>query len=566
MDTIKNASKLLRVIWKDNWKNGLSKFFGKRKRQINIDKPIVDSKVKKLVGGFFGVIALLFLLAYISFYSIMLTEGSINSGVFEELIFMFMAMAQLIVIFFGSLIVINNFYFSKDNLLLATLPISSKSIFLAKFTTSYLSQLLIAGFIYLPFVIASGVYAKIIGYDIGAEFFIIGTINVFFIPIFPLLIITLLSFPIMYIVTLVKKRSLATFFGVFLLVAFSVGIYIGFISLMTQMGSTVDEQDNLFMPASMISVLMGLKKATIFNYLIINAMLGKHIVGFFFAHIVGLLGLLVVTMLISSVFYRKGMVLALESGQKLESKKTKISYKSNKFVASFVKKELKQILGVPSLLVSPLMSIVMLPVLGVIFGKSMEGTSMMNVGMILNIGFIFISSSNILSLIGVSLEGKNIYLLKTLPISAKDILVPKIIVANILNILVALSASITLGILVNENGILVGILCFIVLVIGGIGGSCYGLYNDIKNPNFNYKNINELTKNNRRAIKPALIGFMLGIIFIVLGVVVSSINFTNGLSYLIMFGGGGLVTSIFAIVSYRKLIKNANIYYDNLEV
>ena len=260
------------------------------------------------------------------------------------------------------------------------------------------------------------------------------------------------------------------------------------------------------------------------------------------------------------------MVLIFESSQKADKKvNKKVSYKSNKFITSFIIKEFKTIFGKPSLVASPIMSIIMVPVIGFIFTRTEMGGAF-NVGLLMYMSFIFISSSNIMSLIGFSLEGKNMYLLKTLPLTIKDILIPKIIVACILNGLVAISSSITIAIISNSNNIITGILSFIVLTIGGIGGCCYGLYNDVKNPNLDYKNINELTKNNRKSIKPALIGVLLGLVYMVLGIISDVLDLGSGLSLFLIFGIGSFMSLIYAIIGYTKLIKKAEQLYAILEV
>ena len=116
--------------------------------------------IKKL--GTVGVVLLaLFgiasVLAYLVTMGIELTIASINSGTVEELQYGFIALAQLSVTFFGIASLISNLYSSKDNALLNSLPFEEGVVFSAKFTLTYLGELLFAGVVYIPMVTASGV-------------------------------------------------------------------------------------------------------------------------------------------------------------------------------------------------------------------------------------------------------------------------------------------------------------------------------------------------------------------------------------------------------------------------
>lgn len=568
METIKNAVLLYKVIWK-NRKVNSHKDFSNFKKSDNKMVVVTDkSKTRRVLTGIFTVISALFFIAYMCLYAVMMTRTFLAAGIFEELLYTFMLLAQLMILFLGSMVVITNLYYSTDNMLLATLPISTRSVFLAKFALSYTSQLIFSAGLYMPMFLASGIYANITGYPLGAEYYIMGLLNVLFLPIIPLLLISLLSFPIMYIITKFKHRSAMNIIGTLLIVLVFVVIYLLFFISMNKFMATADESGNFVLPPEMYDAFQKIKNAGIYNFLIVNAMLGIHPAGYFFADIAKNLVLLVITLAVSSLFYKKGMLLIFEKPQN-ESKKQKNNfektYKTGRLLGTFIKKELRTLVSIPSILISTVMPIVMIPVIGFIF-TSAEDMGAMGVGMILYVSFLMIVSANVYGMIAFSLEGKNFYLLKTLPIGIKEIIIPKLVVSNILNGLVALSSAITIGFVAEQYNIIVAIAIFVILIIGGAGGSCYGLYNDIKNPNFEFKNINELTKNNKRTYKTILAGMPFGFLFIIISIVASVLEWSIWLSYLVILGTALLCSIAFAAFGYYKLFKKTNDIYKDLEV
>jgi ABC-2 type transport system permease protein len=583
MTTFKQAFNLFKIICKDSFQSGLKKL-GKKSNNEKNETFDINNRQKNNVAGkvllgiaiALGIIGILF---YMAVYSGMMTEASIASGLYEEVLYTYIAMAQLIVLFFGSIALLNYLYFSKDNQLLASLPVSSKSIFLAKYGMTYLAELLISALFCVPLFVSYGLVLSYNGIAITAWYYVLIALATLLMPIIPLFVASIICIPLMYFVSFMKKRA----FGNALVIAFItlavLTIYLLFVSGMSSMASNTDEEGALLLSSSMAQVFIAIKKYTIFNYPLVNSFLNNNSALNFVIYIGGILVLSVIATMISSAFYSKGMRVIIEgnNGSSKKTSKTPIDYDSTDFKKSFIKKEIKNLLNTPTLLIGVLMGIVIIPIFAFIFGKaynisgddSLMGNDFYLLGLIMYMASIMAASGNTISLVGISMEGKNLYLLKSLPITITDILKPKLIVSGAINLLIALTTAVSILIISSSHNVIVAILIVAVLLLGGIGTSSNGLYTDLKKPNLNYKNITELTKNNTRTIKPVLINVGIGFAYMIMGVVlglVSDEQIAPLLKYVMFFGVAFLADGLFAGISWKKLNDNAEEKYENIEV
>lgn len=578
MTTIKQAFSIFKVIFKDTFYNTLEKL-GKKKKE---EKPSLDAKsskkASKIAVGVLIAIGLAAIIFYIAMFSAMFTQTCIANGIHEEVLYLFLAMAQFIVLFFGSAAILSYLYFSKDNMLLATLPVKPKSIFMAKYAMTYISEYLLCLFISLPMIITYGIVANSMGVAIGWSFYVYAVLCSFLLPILPLLLASIISIPLMYLVSFLKKRTMGNAIVISIFSLAIVALYLVFIGGVSGMQQNVDEQGVAVLSQSMINTIVGVKKYTIFNYNLVNALLGNK--GFlnFILYILGLVIVFIIAIFISSGFYNKGMRVTLEgSGTSPKAKNFKTSYVSSTFTKSFVLKEFKNIMHTPQLFMSAFMGLIFIPLFAIIFGKSMSfsesgttfGTDLGMIGMVLYMASIMISSGNTIAMVGFSMEGKNLYLLKTLPVTAKDIIKPKLIVSNLIGMIMALSAAISILAVSQFHNVLIALLVLMLLLLGSIGSTCQGLYNDLKSPNLNFKNITELTKNNKRLIKPMLTSVGIGLYYMILGIVFAAISdetFPAVYKYAVFFGVGFLINGLFAYLNWKALTQKAEERYESIEV
>ncbi len=580
---LRQTYNLFRVIFKDTFQTSFRKMFGgfsaKKKNEENLElsgKP--NSKVvSKVAGGILAVFGIGLIIFYVAMFSAMFTQGGINAGVHEEILYLFLAISQFVVMFFGSAAVLNYLYFSKDNMLLSTLPIRPISIFSAKYMMAYVSEYLICLLMSLPMLITYGVVSTKMGISISWSFYVYAVLSTFLLPVIPLLVASIISIPLMYIVSFLRKRAVGNAIVVTVVSLAVLAIYMGFIGSVSGMQQSVDENNMVVFSQETIALILKAKKFTVFNFNLANALLAQKSILNFIIYIVELIAAFGIAALLSAVFYNKGMRITVEgSGSTSAKKQGQISYASGTFTRSFVKKEIKTIVNSPQMLVSSLMGVVMLPLFSVLFGKtnfggdeSGFGADFFVTGLIMYMTTILMGAGNIVALVGFSMEGKNLYLLKTLPIKAKDIIKPKLIVSNSIGCILSLSAAVSITLSIPSHNILVGLGVLVVMILGSIGMTSMCLFNDLKAPNLTFKNVTELTKNNRRTVKPMLIGLCIGLYYLVLGIIMASISdeslsFTNKM--LVYFGTGLLINALFAFLNWKALIVKAEERYESIEV
>jgi hypothetical protein len=155
--------------------------------------------------------------------------------------------------------------------------------------------------------------------------------------------------------------------------------------------------------------------------------------------------------------------------------------------------------------------------------------------------------------------------LKSLPISAKQMVDSKLHLALLQGLLSSFLVSVVFVIKNNYN-VLIGLGVFATLITISVAMSSYSLYNDLRNPNLNWKNITELTKNNKKSLKPALTIMALGMGYLVLG---SVFSFVEGIpltvAALSYFAVCVLLNCILIFIFYRKLYYNPEELLKNIE-
>lgn len=574
--TIKQAFNIFKVTFKDTFQKSL-KNLGKKSEDKNIGLKKKNDSVKKVFLGIFIAIGLIMIVFYVAAFSAMMTNASIASNLRSEILYTFIGLSQLVVIFFGSAVLLNYLYFSKDNQLLSSLPVSSKSIFISKYAMAYISELFMCLLLYLPMLITYGVVSSSMGIHVGASFYIITALSSLLLPIFPLLIASIVSIPLMYIVSFLKKRALGNAIVVGVITLGVISLYFMFIGSVSGMSQNTGNDGNLMLTAGMIKLITNVKKITIFNYNLVNALLNNKGALNFLLYLAELIAMFAATILISSAFYGKGMRIIIEGSGNFVKKTaiTSKNYVSKGFMKSYIAKEIKNILNTPSLFVGTILGIVIIPVFTYIFGSTFVfseegitsiGSELGMIGMIMYMSAIMMASGNTVAIVGISMEGKNMYLLKSLPIKVNDILKPKLIVSNSINVIIALITALSILFISKYHNVLIALLVFITLIINGIGTCSNGLYNDLKNPNLHYKNVTELTKNNKRIIKPVLINIGIGLSYMIMGIVLSLVPLRDITRYALFFGIILLVNGLYAALTWKHLIDNAEEKYENIEV
>lgn len=497
-----------------------------------------------------------------------LAMAAVRANAVENTLYVLVGITQLVVLFFGILTSMGYLYFSKDQKLLSTLPFEKGVVFAVKSTQAYLGELLINCIVFIPIAVAYGIICNVYGYALPWTYYLVAVLAAFMTPAVPMLLITLLSLPIMRLVAIFKRRRVGN--GIALAVLYLL-FMVGYLALV-EAGSTGE----ITLGEGALTAFDNVRKATIFNYPIINAMLGNNGWANFFIYFAGILVLFAVNLLFSLLFYNKILRDSEESGGEVVRKKSRSTAPKSVF-GSFFLKEMKTLVSTPTILMSVILGLVM-PVLMMVFVKftfsdistaedpvpwMVGNLDMFSVGLATFIVQLMSVSAGSVNSVGFSLEGKNLPMLKSLPLSPRELVKIKLsfsmVITGIQSILVLIAFPLIMGI---HNPIAIIGLPLMVALSGFFSNSMM-LYFDLKDPNYTWNNISEITKNNKRMIKPMMIvmavAFAYFIIAVILGVAGKTLSATAALA--IYYGSAIALLGVFSWLSYRKLMERPEYYF-----
>ncbi len=540
----------------------------------------ISSGTKKFLSKLLGVFAVLILLFYVVTMTVVISQQFIG-GNESNFVYIALLASQIAILFMGGSSTLSLFYFGRDNELILSLPVKNTVVYAVKLTMAYFSELVISAFVALPMLVTFGITSSLSGGVVfGASYYIFSVISVFLLPILPLLVISILVIPTMYFISFFKNRELgksivSTFLALciaalYLAVAFSINFF-----------TETDDMGNSVMNPALGAALNGMAKFGIYNHSIVQAILGNNPAPNFFIYLGGLVVILVLVVAISGLFYRKGMSVIIEGSSSTRKKKSieDKDYKKSSLLSAFIKKEVMMVLSSPQVLLGYVISLLVIPFMCFVqlsepFVLLEEGETptladeLFFVSLLSYLGSMFTWASNVLSTVAFSLEGKNIKILKSLPIKPKDILNGKLIAGLIISSVIILETTVCYVAMSRYHNVFIGIGLFFTLVISGLSSSFVCLYRDIKNPNFNFTNVNQLTNNNTRMLKPMLFNALFSMLHLVLGIVLMIFSEVIGIAvaYVVYFVGVAVANGLVALVGGKKLYGRIDEFFDNIEV
>lgn len=467
-----------------------------------VDKKTGKARNIKKTVSFFCMFFLLLVVLGFSFYKMFLGMGNqiLNIGIN----WFYFSITGLISIALGVFASVFNTYASlylpKDNDLLLSLPIKPQTIVISRLINVYLMSLLYSAWVWIPSVIA---YYMIVPLNVLNVIFPI--LLIFVISLFVMILSCILGYLIAVISTKTKGNNfLKVFFSLFIMVAY----YVIYFKVVNQLES-IQEHIN--------GISSWIKSWMQYTYLLGNAADGKAI-PMIIISILTLLGTITIVYIICKSF------LKLSTYKDTVSSKGKknIKYRERDVNKTLLLREYQHFSSVPTwmlngglgLLIMPCIAIFMLIkknyILSMIESMEIEvpfiGDSL---ALIIFIAICFIISMNNILACSISMEGKTFWQIKSLPIDLKQIIINKEKMYLQLNVIAALPLLIISGIILKLNIIhmlliAIGIYLFIFLV------GDFGLYLDLKNPNFNWSNVVSVIKQSM----PAMISIFGGWFFI----------------------------------------------------
>jgi len=415
--------KLVKLFLKENF--SLKRLFG------------FSFKKEKLKGILIGIAILYALLSFVLGFGYLffdlgriLNEMNQIHIILSFLTIYLLGMSLMIVLFRAS----GSLFYYKDYDILAPLPIPSKTILLAK-TTVLLIFIYLSSFIFtLPISVSYFYYT---GFDLFKFiFFILGFLCL---PLVPFVLMSLISLLIHLLTHKLKQNKII---NIILLFVIFIGIFVITFSFNEVDQNPLTGQIDLFkgISESYFPFSWFINAVSNLNVLELTYLLISHIaILFLFIHL---------TSHLIVKLNQKG----LRSNLKKNGKD--IKYQAKSTYSALIKKEFKKFFNVPLYAVNSGLGPVLLLVLSIaslIFRSDIEEYLELIIGSGLNIELLllifigFCIAMTYTPAISLSLEGKNLWIIKSLPIKAKDIMLSKIFFNILLVLPIAIVSILVLG-------------------------------------------------------------------------------------------------------------------------
>lgn len=486
----------------------------------------------------FGKILLLILIVIVVFFSSLLYAFIFGSG------FVAIGHPELILalgIFFGiilTLIVsVTNatayIFKSKDFDLLMSLPIKENTVILSKIFYLLIVNYVSFFFIYVPTLI---VYANHVPTDI--VFWLLSIVTFVLTPLLPATIAIFIAYVLSLIVPKFRYKN---FFTIILSIIFIVIIMV--ISFSSSMASNdptkFGESVKSMLPTNGLWAFDGMR--------------GEYLQYLYFV-LITVIPFIILTRILG-MFY-------LKANTKHSTSSTSRAYKvldlkSQSQNKTLIKKELKRYLGSPpyvlNTIVGPLLSTIFLFLFKFTSGTSLEegGMALSDLAFVppLLVAFVLFSLGTTSTTAScISIEGKQFWIMKSLPITPGQIFLGKISVNLIISVPIIIINSIV-SVIFFDFQIIDAFMMFLIPLLFSLFMSALGLYINLLFPRFDYDSDVKAVKQSISALITMGIGFVLAILTIVIGSIIIFNTGNNIYAYLSSLG----ITVVINIVIYSLL-------------
>lgn len=433
---------------------------------------------------------------------------------------------------------------SKDNDLLLSMPIPQRYIFISRMIVLLIVNVLLEAIILLPALV---IYCIMVGLSIGG---VVGYIGIFlFLPFLSLTVSTVVAWVVSEIASRVRHKNLITvilfliFFGGYMYLSFSIGGLIG--------------EGGLFDPS-------GLKNTLVFWWGA-DAIANGSLLSLLWFGLCAIIPAVITLFVLDKTFIRITTTKKALNKIKYKGNKTK----SNGVSLALLKKELGRFFSsvsyilnagigtIMTLVMSIILAISASDVLPIVDIEGFEWTANI-VPMAVVIICAFFGSMSFVSAPSISLEDKQIWILHSMPIDPKSVLMAKFNAHMIVCTPLTLISSVILCI-AYEVGALMSI--FVIITVLATVALCdyVGLFFGLMFPKFGWQNENAVIKQSMAVTVSMLSGMAFFVGMAVLG------YFSAMVSPWLSVGAIFAVCVILSVILHLYLIGDGTKRFENLK-
>lgn len=492
-------------------------------------------KKKKIAYIVTAAVCLIPIIALICVFMYFYANIAYSEGLSAQFISFVSFTGMIIVFFFGIFSIMNYMFLSKDAEFLSALPTRRSTLFLAKLAMVYFNEILLAALFLFPTLIVTG-----IAINGGFVYFVLILPAVLLLPLIPLLILSILAFPLMYIVAFFKDRSALS--AVVLMLLFA-GVMAGYYALIANL--YFEEQDAIIMPPALVGLMQAINTYFYPIPWLASIMAGTgawYEIIFFLLSVTAVFAL---SVFICSKLYFKGVMAQTESPDSIKRKNTELN--STPILRALIRKEFSELIKNPSFAFNSFMGAILTPVLIVVMNTAFSSfsgeivtdtggnISLIDCGMVIFYSMMLLCGTNYGATAAFTREGKSFYINKILPVDPSTIVKAKLILADIITgVGVILTTAVVM--IFTKIGIINGILFGIALAIFCFGFNAIGVKRDLKKPKLNWNNANEAIKNNFYMAVPLLISMGIGMLILVTGMLAGMLITGTVLASIVFWG------------------------------
>ncbi|MGM9605716.1 MAG: hypothetical protein ACI3XG_11715 [Faecousia sp.] len=461
---------------------------------------------KRTKWGVFGMFVLftavmLFLVGMFFGLSFLLGDALFGAGM-DWLYFVFMGILSVLMGTFGS--VFNTYatlYLAKDNEMLLAMPIPPSKILITRMSLVYGMSLMYSGIVWIPAV----VFAWIFG-TVSPMAVVFDVLLIFLVALFVTVVTCVLGWVVALISSRMKNKS-------FVIVVISLVLFAAYYYVCFNMMGILQK---LLMNVQAIGE--GIRVWANVFYQLGEAAAGDPMAMLIFSGIT-----LVLFALCFFALSRSFLHIAIRT-QSEGRKAGKLSVKSTGVSSALLRRELKRFVSSPTYMLNCGLGIVILPVLAVFALVKREvldamlsgmGGLLPGIGDLLPMAVVVIvcicSGLNAVSTPSISLEGKHLWILRSLPVSGKMVLNAKLRLHLWLNLPAALFAAVVLGICLKLQALTIG-LCVLFTAAFLWLTDAFGLMLGVLRPNFQWTSEAMPIKQSMNVMFSILLGFALPIL------------------------------------------------------
>ncbi|MDO5573991.1 MAG: hypothetical protein Q4G60_08425 [bacterium] len=483
---------------------------------------VVHEKDKKKHGRYIArLIAYLFLSLMVIGYSYGIGYGLGFLGMSSVVPAMSFAVSCIMILLFTMLKSVAVLFGFKDYDMLMSLPVSNKVVITSKFLYMYVSNELLTMGILIPMAVAYSLWTPVHAVDI-----LIWVLAIPVAPLIPMTIATVLGAVIAAITSRVKHKNLISvilsFIMIFAIMLFNI-----------RLNSSQESDAEFYMNIKIISSMLTDKMNRLYPPVrLFQNSLSEH-------SVLPVLLLILISVVWYLIFVTVVSIGFNQINSRLKARQAKAQYKMQELKTSsplmaLVKKEIGRFLSSPGYIVNCTVGSAMaiiFAVFCVIKGPeevirtfAAEGFSGFTTGILCAIPFFAsaLLGMTCTSAASLSLEGKNLWIVKSLPLEPKIILKSKIIFDLLIGVSTAFICGVLLLIAIKPADFITAVWFIATPVSFKLFTAVWGMFLNVKLPNYEWENEMVVIKQGGASTISVFSGLILGG---VLGVVVLLLGF-----------------------------------------